>query len=126
MPSHWQGRSGAPIPGAQPAYDASGTVVAGYGPSKCQDGNPGTYAVRKCPPVLQFSLDNELQTTTLRYMATRKQQADSKTDDSSVLSLRFPKSLVKRLDKVAEREMRTRANLIVFLLTKGLEEQERK
>ena len=55
-----------------------------------------------------------------------KRRSDGrKSDESVVLSIRLSKNLVNRLDKLAQREVRTRANLIQFLLTKGVEAQQK-
>jgi metal-responsive CopG/Arc/MetJ family transcriptional regulator len=43
---------------------------------------------------------------------------------SIVLSLRLPEKLVKRLDTLAERELRTRVNMIHVLLQEALEKRE--
>ena len=45
--------------------------------------------------------------------------------DSIVLSLRLPAKLVKRLDTLAERELRTRVNMIHVLLQEALDSRER-
>ena len=45
-------------------------------------------------------------------------------DRSIVLSLRLPEKLVKRLDTLAERELRTRVNMIHVLLHEALEKRE--
>lgn len=43
-----------------------------------------------------------------------------------MLSLRLPEKLVKRLDTLAERELRTRVNMIHVLLQEALEKREEK
>ena len=43
---------------------------------------------------------------------------------STVLSLRLPEKLIKRLDTLAERELRTRVNMIHVLLHEALEKRE--
>ena len=45
--------------------------------------------------------------------------------DSIVLSLRLPAKLVKRLDTLAERELRTRVNMIHVLLQEALDNREK-
>jgi metal-responsive CopG/Arc/MetJ family transcriptional regulator len=45
--------------------------------------------------------------------------------DSLVLSLRLPAKLVKRLDTLAERELRTRVNMIHVLLQEALDIREK-
>ena len=45
---------------------------------------------------------------------------------SIVLSLRLPEKLIKRLDTLAERELRTRVNMIHVLLHEALEKWEEK
>jgi metal-responsive CopG/Arc/MetJ family transcriptional regulator len=45
--------------------------------------------------------------------------------DSVVLSLRLPAKLVKRLDTLAERELRTRVNMIHVLLQEALDSREK-
>ncbi len=55
-------------------------------------------------------------------MGTKK-QPESK--DTLVLSIRFPKGLIKRIDRLADREMRTRANMIVYLLTTAADNAEK-
>ena len=42
---------------------------------------------------------------------------------SIVLSLRLPEKLVKRLDAIAEKELRTRVNMIHLLLQEALEKR---
>ena len=44
--------------------------------------------------------------------------------DSIVLSIRLPAKLVKRLDTLAERELRTRVNMIHVLLQEALDNRE--
>ena len=44
--------------------------------------------------------------------------------DSIVLSLRLPAKLVKRLDTLAERELRTRVYMIHVLLQEALDNRE--
>jgi metal-responsive CopG/Arc/MetJ family transcriptional regulator len=44
--------------------------------------------------------------------------------DSIVLSLRLPAKLVKRIDTLAERELRTRVNMIHVLLQEALDTRE--
>lgn len=45
---------------------------------------------------------------------------------SIVLSLRLPEKLVKRLDILAEQELRTRVNMIHLLLQEALERRAEK
>ena len=45
--------------------------------------------------------------------------------DSIVLSLRLPAKVVKRLDTLAERELRTRVNMIHVLLQEALDNREK-
>jgi metal-responsive CopG/Arc/MetJ family transcriptional regulator len=45
---------------------------------------------------------------------------------SVVLSLRLPEKLVKRLDALAEQELRTRVNMIHLLLQEALDKREEK
>jgi metal-responsive CopG/Arc/MetJ family transcriptional regulator len=45
--------------------------------------------------------------------------------DSVVLSLRLPAKLVKRLDTLAEQELRTRVNMIHVLLQEALDSREK-
>jgi len=45
--------------------------------------------------------------------------------DSIVLSLRLPAKLVKRLDTLAETELRTRVNMIHVLLQEALDNREK-
>ena len=45
---------------------------------------------------------------------------------STVLSIRLPEKLVKRLDTLAEEELRTRVNMIHVLLQEALEKREEK
>jgi len=45
---------------------------------------------------------------------------------SIVLSLRLPEKLVKRLDTLAEQELRTRVNMIHVLLQEALKRREEK
>ena len=45
---------------------------------------------------------------------------------SIVLSLRLPEKLVKRLDTLAERELRTRVNMIDVFLQEALVKREEK
>jgi hypothetical protein len=45
--------------------------------------------------------------------------------DSVVLSLRLPAKLVKRLDTLAEQELRTRVNMIHVLLQEALDNREK-
>jgi metal-responsive CopG/Arc/MetJ family transcriptional regulator len=45
---------------------------------------------------------------------------------SVVLSLRLPEKLVKRLDTLADQELRTRVNMIHLLLQEALEKREEK
>ncbi len=45
---------------------------------------------------------------------------------SIVLSLRLPEKLVKRLDTLAEQELRTRVNMIHVLLHEALERRAEK
>jgi metal-responsive CopG/Arc/MetJ family transcriptional regulator len=44
---------------------------------------------------------------------------------SIVLSLRLPEKLVKRLDALAERDLRTRVNMIHLLLQEALDKREK-
>jgi hypothetical protein len=44
--------------------------------------------------------------------------------DSVVLSLRLPAKLVKRLDALAEEELRTRVNMIHVLIQEALDHRE--
>jgi metal-responsive CopG/Arc/MetJ family transcriptional regulator len=55
---------------------------------------------------------------TSHYVSRMAQQ------DSIVLSLRLPAKLVKRLDTLAERELRTRVNMIHVLLQEALDSRE--
>jgi metal-responsive CopG/Arc/MetJ family transcriptional regulator len=43
---------------------------------------------------------------------------------SIVLSLRLPEKLVKRLDALAEQDLRTRVNMIHLLLQEALDKRE--
>jgi len=43
---------------------------------------------------------------------------------SIVLSLRLPEKLVKRLDALAEQDLRTRVNMIHLLLLEALDKRE--
>jgi metal-responsive CopG/Arc/MetJ family transcriptional regulator len=56
---------------------------------------------------------------TAQYVRNMAQQ------DSVVLSLRLPAKLVKRLDTLAERELRTRVNMIHVLLQEALDSREK-
>ena len=53
-----------------------------------------------------------------RYESEVKQIATSGT---LVVSFRAPEVLIKRLDKLAEEEQRSRANLIIRILTKAVQ-----
>src|ERR1039458_9481305 len=60
----------------------------------------------------------------LTYCMTSHYVRHMAQQDSIVLSLRLPAKLVKRLDTLAERELRTRVNMIHVLLQEALNNRE--